>query len=181
MNLVFPGIQKFYGPNIPLDVHLKVKTLGNFDITAADNVMAGLATVDMELWADKLDGTREMATSITLSDLAFGFSVLITDMLVSAQITEIYSGNVIVNSCTFGKLSALKLKLELNKGFKIAQPIINEKLAAMQIEVPSNIAGIFELHNLTLGYYDDYLYAGATPIFLPPAMVAAEESLSYLQ
>jgi hypothetical protein len=175
MKLVFPGIENFYGPNIPLDIHLKVKSLGSFDITASDNVMAGLATIDMELWADKLDGTREIAASITLGDLAFGFSVLINDMIVAAQITEVYSTTVTVNSCTFGKLSALKLKLELNKGFKIAQPIINEKLAAMTIAVPSNIAGIFELHNLTLGYYDDYLYAGATPIFLPPAMVTAED------
>jgi len=86
---------------------------------------------------------------------------------------------VTVNSCAFGNLSALKLKLELNKGFKIARPIINDKLAAMTITVPSNIAGVFELHNLTLSYYDNYLYAGATPVFLPPATVASKQS--YLQ
>jgi len=170
MNLVFGGISKYYGPNIPLDIHLKLKSLGNFEITAADSVMAGLATLDMELWANKLDGTREMAASITLGDLAFGFSVLITDMLVSAQITEVYSTNVTVNSCTFGRLSALKLKIELNKGFAIAQPMINEALAGMQLQVPSNIAGVFELHNLNLSYYDSYLYAGATPVFLPPTL-----------
>jgi len=120
IKLVFPGIEAYYGSNIPLDVHFKVKTLGDFEITAADSVMAGLATLDMELWANKLDGTREMATSITLGDLTFGFSVLINDMLVSAQITDVYSTTVTVNSCTFGNLSALKLKIELNKGFKKA-------------------------------------------------------------
>jgi hypothetical protein len=131
MNLVFPGIQKYYGPNIPLDVHLKLKSLGSFEITAADSVMAGIADMDVEIWANKADGTRDLATSFSLGNLAFGFSVLITDMLISAQITEVYSGTVVVNSCSFGKLSALKLKLELNKGFKIAQPIINSALAGM--------------------------------------------------
>ena len=171
MNLVFPGIQKYYGPNIPLDVHLKLKSLGSFEITASDSVMAGLANMEVEVWANKADGTRDLATSFTLGDLAFGFSVLITDMLVSAQITEIYSGTVVVNSCSFGRLSALKLKLELNKGFKIAQPIINSKLAGMQVSVPSNIAGVFELHNLNLSYFDSYLYAGATPIFIAPSFI----------
>ena len=40
----------------------------------------------------------------------------------------------------------------------------------MQLEVPSNIHGVFELHNLNLAYYDSYLYAGATPIFLAPTV-----------
>jgi len=56
----------------------------------------------------------------------------------------------------------------LNKGFAIARPIINSKLAAMQVQVPSNIGGVFELQNLNLAYYDSYLYMGATPIFLAP-------------
>jgi len=47
--------------------------------------------------------------------------------------------------------------------------MINEKLADTTITVPSNIFGVFELHNLTLGYFDSYLYAGATPVFLPPS------------
>jgi len=79
----------------------------------------------MELYANKADGTREMAASITLGDVSFGMSLLVTDMLVSAQINEIYDAEVTVNSCTFGHLSALKLKIELNKGFAIARPIIN--------------------------------------------------------
>ena len=46
--------------------------------------MAGLANIEVEIWANKVDGTRDLATSFTLGDLAFGFSVLITDMLISA-------------------------------------------------------------------------------------------------
>lgn len=86
INLVFPGIKKFYGEGIPLDVQLNVKSLGSFEITASNSEMAGLADLEVELWANKLDGTREMAISLDLDQLAFGFSVLITDMLVAAQI-----------------------------------------------------------------------------------------------
>ena len=148
------------------------KSVGDFAVTAADNVMAGVATMEWQTWANKADGTKEMAASITLSQTAFGFTALVNDMLLGVQITQVYSGNVKVNSTTFGNLNALKLKLELNNAFKLGLGTINEHLAKMQIAVPSNIAGIFELHNLTLGYYDNYLYAGATPIFLPPAHYA---------
>jgi hypothetical protein len=117
MNLVVPGIKTYYGPNVPLDIHLKFNHIGEFAITASDQVMAGVANFDMELWANKADGTREKAVSLTLGDVAFGFSLLINDMNISAQITEIYDGTVTVNSCTFGRLSALKLRIELNKGF----------------------------------------------------------------
>jgi len=51
--------------------------------------MKGVSTVDMELYANKADGTREMAASITLSDLTFAFSLTVTNMLVAAQIGEI--------------------------------------------------------------------------------------------
>ena len=35
--------------------------------------------------------------------------------------------------------------------------------------IPSNIFGIFALQDLVLDYYNDYIYAGATPIFLDPS------------
>ena len=120
MNLVFPGIKSYYGADVPLDIHLKFHRIGEFDITYANQNMAGLADFDLELWANKTDGTREMAVSLTLSEVAFGFSLLINDMKVSSQITEVYSGKVAVNSCTFANLSALKLKIELNNGWRIA-------------------------------------------------------------
>lgn len=57
-------------------------------------------------------------------------------------------------------------------------PVINGHLSKKPITVPHNIFGIFELHDLTLGYYDDYIYAGATPIFLAPG---TEEVLELIQ
>lgn len=40
-----------------------------------------MATMDLLVWAEKADGTRELATSLTLKDTAFGFSAIVTDML----------------------------------------------------------------------------------------------------
>ena len=36
-NQVFAGIQKYYCAEIPLDIHFKLKSLSNFEITAADS------------------------------------------------------------------------------------------------------------------------------------------------
>jgi len=75
-------------------------------------------------------------------------------------------------SCTFGKLSGLLIKTELNNGFRLFQSSINAFLARKTIPMPRNILGLFELTNLTLGYYDSYLYVGYTPVFMPPGEVA---------
>ena len=49
--------------------------------------------------------------------------------------------------------------------------MINKTLASKDLKVPSTIGGVFELHNLNLFYFDDYIYAGATPVFLAPAQL----------
>ncbi len=90
-------------------------------------------------------------------------------MSVSIQISEVKSTNLVVDSCSFGKLSAVTLKLELNNFLKIYMPHINSYLNTVPINVPSNIAGIFELSDLTLEYFDNYVYMGATPTFIPPS------------
>jgi len=36
----------------------------------------------------------------------------------------------------------------------------------MDIVIPSNIGGLFILSDLYIEYYNDYIYAGATPTFI---------------
>jgi hypothetical protein len=48
-------------------------------------------------------------------------------------------------------------------------PHINAWLVNTPVTIPSNIAGIFELSNLTLEYFNNYVYVGATPTFIPPS------------
>lgn len=67
-----------------------------------------------------------------------------------------------------GTLSGFAIKLAINNGFRIAKPIINGILAKKPIEFPHEVLGLFKLEAITLAYYDNYLYAGITPVFIGP-------------
>lgn len=94
-------------------------------------------------------------------------------MNVTANITELNIDKIVVNSCAFGRLSAFTLKHELDIAFKVLTPLVNKKLEDQTITVPSNIGGIFELSDLYVEYYDQYLYGGATPTFIAPTTITA--------
>ena len=114
-----------------------------------------------------------MAAEISFIGLDFSFTALVTNMDLSLNISHLNVADVNVVSDTFGKLSALIIKTKINNGFRIALPIINRFLANHLIPFPSNF-GLFVLSDLTLGYHDGYIYAGATPTFVPPT--AGEQS-----
>jgi hypothetical protein len=61
------------------------------------------------------------------------------------------------------------MKLKLNNGWRVAKPIVNHKLKAYSITVPSDPTKYFEVTNLQLSYYDDYLGVGLTPKFVGPS------------
>jgi hypothetical protein len=142
--------------------------------------MGGVTTLTLEFWAQTSLTTQELATSMTLVDTTFSFTVLINNMTINAQLGTTNVDKITVNSCTFGKLSALLLKTELNNFFRIFTPIINKDLQSHSFTVPSNIFGIFVLSNLTIGYYNNYIYLGMTPTFIAPAL-AVEKQLSVFQ
>jgi hypothetical protein len=112
--LFFPGIKAYYGDDVPLDVHLKVLELGQINIAASNSLMSGVGTLEVQFWAIKADGTKELAIQVTLAQTKCGFTAEVNNMDVSFQITNVNSSNLTINSCTFGNLNPLKLKLELN-------------------------------------------------------------------
>lgn len=73
-----------------------------------------------------------------------------------------------VEQCAWGKLSATAVKLSINNGFRVARPILNKVLNAHPIDFPKEALGIFELQSMNLAYFDDYVYAGITPVFIGP-------------
>jgi hypothetical protein len=93
----------------------------------------------------------------------------------------VYVDKITVNYSAIGFLSAATLKFELNNGFKLFMPYINNHLQDHAFTVPSNIFGIFTLSNLTIGYYNDYLYLGMTPTFITPTYEAVQEQLQIYQ
>ena len=124
----------------------------------------------MQFWVEKNDTTKELAAELNLNEIDYDFSALITDMNITLNITKINIDSVKIVSDTFGKLSALTLKLKLNNGFRIVLPLLNIFLSKFHLQFPSDIFGIFQLSDLVLEYFDGYIYAGATPTFLPPAL-----------
>ena len=132
--------------------------------------MSGTLSLDMQFWVEKNDTTTELAAELNLNDIDFDFSALITDMNITFNITKINIDSVNVVSDTFGKLSALTLKLKLNNGFRIMLPLLNAFISKFHLAFPSDIFGIFQLSDLVLEYFDGYIYAGATPTFLPPTL-----------
>ncbi len=101
-----------------------------------------------------------------LNNAAFGFVAPVVDMSLTLQISKINVDTVQVLQSNIGKLNALTIKLEINNGFRIVQPHLNKILANHVIHFPTNILGIFELTQLTISYYNNYIYAGITPIFI---------------
>ena len=125
-----------------------------------------MGTLELQFWVTKVDGTKEKATTLMLKDTKFGFIAPIDDLTLTIQTTKLNVGSVDVVDCAFGHLSGVTIKVEINNGYRIFEPKLNKWLSHKQIIFPSNIFGIFELKQLTLSYYDNYIYAGLTPIFL---------------
>lgn len=134
--------------------------------------MTAVATIEVQFWVQKTDGTKELAAALSLNNIELGFIAPITDMSLTIQISRINVGSVTVISSTFGKLSGLVIKTEINNGFRIVQPFLNSYLATQTFTFPSNILGLFVLQSLTLSYYNNFIYVGMTPIFVGPAALS---------
>lgn len=173
LNPFLVGIQGYYG-DVPVAIHFSITKLGTFGVDPVDSMLNCLATMTLEFYAMTATGP-ELATSMTLIDTAVGFSILVNAMTMQLQLDTTNVDKLTVNYCSFGKLSALLMKSELNNFFRVFTPMINSDLANDLITVPSNL-GLFQMTNLTLGYYQDYLYVGMTPVFVAPA-TAVEEQL----
>jgi len=180
LNAFLTGIESYYGPNKPVDLHFNVQALNNFTVQENDERMGGLTTVTLEFWVETSPTTQELATSMTLIDTQFSFTALVDNMVITLNLGQVNVDKITVNYCSFGKLSALTLKVELNNFFRVFMPAINHKLNKHPVTFPSNIFGILMLSDLTIGYYNDYVYLGFTPTFIP-RMQAVERLLTMSQ
>lgn len=136
--------------------------------------MDGTVSIETQYWVQFPNNTQEMAASVTLKDTKFGFTAIVSNMNVSLALQTIKSTTIVVNSCQFGSISAFSFKLKLNFVFTTFKVIINQWLGGMDLVVPSNIGGLFILSDLYIEYYNDYVYAGATPTFIGSPAQAAD-------
>lgn len=166
LNVLLPGLVSHYGAGQPVDLHIQVVSLHDFQIYAGNQEMDCITTLEVQFWVHTVDGGLEMAADLILKDVQVGLIAPITNMSLVIDITRINVGSVTVVSDTIGKLSGVLIKSEINNGFKVAQPSLNAFLATKPFNFPTSIFGLFELHGLTLSYYDSYLYVGISPVFI---------------
>lgn len=122
---------------------------------------------DLQFWVHTNASKLEYAAGIGMEDVKLGFQALTKDMNLTFQLEELNVEKVNILQCSFGKLSAFSLKLAINNGFRVAKPFLNGILEKNQIQLPKQVFNLFKLEALTLGYYDNYVYAGVTPVFIP--------------
>lgn len=166
---LLPGIATTYGADQPVDVKIDIITLQDFQSFEANQEMKLQTSFSLEFWVHTAEGEIVEAAGLQLDDVKLGIQALTDHMNLTIALTQLNVGKVEVLNSTIGKLSPVQIKLEINNGFRIAKPIINGLLAKHPIAFPTNILGLFELEALTLSYYDDYIYAGITPIFVGPS------------
>lgn len=146
----------------------QVEEVGDIGITQDDQEMSGTGTLETQFWVVNADGTRDLAVTVILAQTKFGFTALVDNMDVMLQISQVKSSDLSIPYCSFGTINAFTLKLELNNFLKLYMGHINTWLETKPIAIPSQVGGLFILSDLTIEYYDDYIYAGATPTFIGP-------------
>lgn len=174
LNVLLPGIMSAYGAGQPVDTFFQLHQLGGFTSSAGNQEMKGVATLELQFWVPNSNGELEYAAGLMLDDTAFGFIAPITDMSLVIEVTKLNVDKVEILQCSWGKLNAVSVKLEINNGYRVIEPALNHFLKQNPINFPTNIFGIFELKALTLSYYDNYVYAGITPIFIGPTETVYE-------
>lgn len=107
-------------------------------------------------------------------DILFTGGIDVLNFNATANISTFLVDKVNVISSTIGNLSAFKLKVEFNTVSKLLVPSLNNFIQKYAFPIPQNILGIFTLNGLFLEYADGYIFAGATPTFLPPTPTEVE-------
>ena len=130
--------------------------------------------IDVKFWVETDNGT-ELAADIAITDFEFqGIIELEAPFNLSTNITKLKVNSLKVNTCTFGKISAFQLKLELNVGLAVAAPVLAKKIDSIQL--PTNLTSHVKFSDLIIKYYDGFLGVGATPTFVPPPLPPAPEN-----
>ena len=168
VNIAFPGISKKYGKDRPVKIQYKTKKIEGSTVTAKNSIMGAYITLILNIWVNKSDSTDELALSITLKDTAFSFNVDITDMVANMVIDTLNVDNIVQNSCTFGNLSTKIMKLKINNAWRWEKSAVNKELAKHSIALPSKPTEYFEITDVALSYYNNFIGIGVTPIFSGP-------------
>jgi len=148
--------------------------------TEANQDLFGNASLFLEFWVhvnETVNGTTQ-ETKVEAIDLNLTnvyLDLQLKDYQKEGFTAHILNANIYdmtVDKSTIGDLSAniARIKNLVQNFLGIALTPINFELAKSPIVLAGHkLAGLFELSNITLEYYDSYLIIGATPTFYPPS------------
>lgn len=168
INIMLPGMLQTYGTGKQVKLEFKVEDFGDFRSKFAKPYMIATATINVRFWVVKAPGQEELAVELNLYNITNKVFVNEKpDLIMGLMIGEFRLHGVEVVKSTIGMLNPNTIRLKLNTVNSVIVTLTNIILQRFEIQLPNNIWGLFKLTQLHMEYFDGYIYAGATPIFIP--------------
>lgn len=135
--------------------------------------MIATATVNLRFWVVKQPGQEELAVELNLYNITNKVFVNEKpDLRMSLMVGEFRLHGVEVVDSRIGMLNPNTIRLKLNTVNSVIVTLSNIILQKFEIQIPNTmLGGLFHLSQLHLEYFDGYIYAGVTPMYVPPAAV----------
>ena len=125
LDKAFAGIAAHYGDDKLVDVQFQLTKLDNFTVSENIPDLTLYADIELKFFVETGSGT-ELAADLTINNLEYQGQIAIVDGYnISSNITKLQVHGITVNSCTFGKIGVLKLRLAMNVGLAVAAPVIS--------------------------------------------------------
>ena len=159
---------KYYGSE-PVNMLITINSIVDTVLKEKNSIMGATVTMTVDFWCNNTAGAMELATSLTFNDTDLQFTALINNMTVGIQLSKINVDKITDNFCAWGKLHTTTMKIAINNAFRVLIPSLNKVLTTKSFSLPTHIGNLFILSNLSLAYFNDYLYLGITPTFVPPS------------
>ena len=171
LNIILPGMVPTYGKNKQIKLEYKVEDFGDFRSRFAKPYMIATGTVNLRFWVVTAPGIEELAVELNLYNITNKvFLNEKPDLLMSMMIGEFRLHGVEVVQSKIGMLNPNTIRLKLNTVNSVIVTLTNIILQQFEIQIPNTmLGGLFGLSQLHLEYFDGYIYAGVTPIYIPPA------------
>ncbi len=177
---MLPGMLSTYGKNKQVKLEYKVEDFGDFRSRFAKPYMIATATVNLRFWVVTAPNTEELAVELNLYNITN--KVFINEkpeLRMSLMIGEFRLHGVEVVESQIGMLNPNTIRLKLNTVNSVIVTLTNIILKDFEVQMPNKIlGGLFDLKQLHLEYFDGYIYAGVTPVYVQPPLPAPKSTQS---
>ena len=159
-----------YGKNKQVKLEYKVEDFGDFRSRFAKPYMIATATVNLRFWVVNAPDQEELAVELNLYNITNKvFLNEKPDLKMSLMIGEFRLHGVEIVDSRIGMLNPNTIRLKLNTVNSVIVTLSNIILQKWEVQIPNQMLGnLFHLTNLHLEYFDGYIYAGVTPMYVPP-------------